>query len=66
MDETKLDPELRGAIIAYFEGWELVDFLRVPIDVVVDVLEDYVIDNVDEVEEFIGYNSEDEDDDQGE
>lgn len=63
MPEEILDPELKKAIMAYFEGFELVELLEVPIEVIVEVLEEYVIENQQELAEIIRYNEEDEDDD---
>lgn len=55
MDDAGLDPVLKNAIVAYFEGWELVDYLEVPIDVVVELLEEYIIDNMEDISDRIGF-----------
>lgn len=57
MDEDKLDEDLKSAMIAYFEGWELVELLEVPIELIVELLEDYIIDNIEDIEEEIGYST---------
>lgn len=54
MDEERLTEEKRGAIVAYFEGWELVELLEVPIDIIIDALEDYVMDSLGAIEEYMG------------
>lgn len=64
MDEDKLNPALRNALIDFFEGWELVEFLRTPTEVLVDLLEDDIIDNQHDLAEFIGFDLEDEDEDE--
>lgn len=62
MDEDKLDPVLKNAIIDFFEGWELVEFLRTPTEELVELLENDIIDNQDWIAEYIGYNTEEDED----
>jgi hypothetical protein len=49
-----MDRETRARIEDFFTATELVDFLCVPIEEIVDRLEDVIEENLDEVEEFIG------------
>lgn len=64
MDEIKLDEDIKKAIIDRLEGWELIDFLQISIDEVVDIFEEDIIDNIEDVLELIGLrSSKDEDED---
>lgn len=58
MDEERLSEEMKNAIIAYFEGHELVDFLGVPTEDLVDLLEEYIIDNISDVTDELGMSEE--------
>ena len=57
MDEGKLDGDMKNAIVAYFEGFELVEFMQVPVEVIVELLEDYILDNLLDISDEIGYNN---------
>ncbi len=46
MDEDKLPPELREAIIDWFEGFELVELLGIDINDVIDAHEDTIIEHL--------------------
>lgn len=63
MDESELDPGLKKALVAYFEGFELVELLDVPIEVIVEALEEYIIEEQAQLAEYIRYNDEGEEDD---
>lgn len=49
-----LDRETKERIADFFESAELVDFLQVNIEDVIEALEDQIEENLDEIEEFIG------------
>ena len=57
-----LDKNIKKAIEDYLTATELVDFLQIDIEEVVDVFEDKILDNLDDVLELIGlrgYENED-------
>jgi hypothetical protein len=54
MDEGELSPLIREALIDRFEGWELVEFLNVSIERIVELLEEEIIDNIEDVQEELG------------
>lgn len=60
MDEEKLDPLVRQSIINRLEPWDLVDFLQIPIDDIVDNFENEILDNLDDILDLIGLVREDE------
>lgn len=47
-----MDDELKKAICDRLEGWELVDFLQVSIEEILDAFEDKVEDSLDDVLDF--------------
>lgn len=49
-----MNDELRKIICDYFDPFELVEFLQIPIEDVVDAFEDEIIENIDDVLEMIG------------
>jgi hypothetical protein len=49
-----LDLETKKRIADFFDGWELVEFLQLKIDEVVDAFEDEIEENIDDIEEFMG------------
>lgn len=49
-----MDRETRKRIEDFFEGFELVEYLQIPVDEVVDAFEEQIEENLDEIEEFIG------------
>lgn len=61
--DKRLDDGLKKAIIAYFEGFELVELLEIPIEDVVELLEEYIIDDAEFVAEQIGYEEVDSEED---
>ena len=62
MDEERLDPLTKTAIVAYFDGFELVEFLQVPTEVIVELLEEYILDNLDDLNEEMGLTNDTEED----
>lgn len=54
--QEKLDPGLRDAICDRLNGWELVEFLSIPIEDIVALLEDQIIENINDVADFIDYD----------
>lgn len=59
-----MNEELKQAIIDRLEGWELVDFLQIPIDRIVDAFEEEIEENIEDVEDFVGLRELPEDDDE--
>lgn len=53
MDEVELDSDLKSAICDRLEGWELVEFLNIPIEDIVELFEEDILDNIVEVKDFI-------------
>lgn len=49
-----LSPELKAAAIDRLEGWELVEFLQIPIERVLEVFEDEIEEALEDVEDFVG------------
>jgi len=49
-----LNKELKNILADRLEGWELVDFLQIDIDTVIDAFEDEIEENLDDVLEFAG------------
>jgi len=61
MDEGELSPLIRNALIDKFEGWELVEFLDISIERIVDLLEEDIIDSLEDVYDELGLDTEDND-----
>lgn len=59
---SKLDPLTRDAISDTMMGWELVEYLQIPIDTIIDLLEDEILENIDDVEEYVGIKTRNADD----
>jgi hypothetical protein len=51
---AKLDSELKKALIDRLEGWEIVDFLQIKTEDIVEIFEDEILDHLDEILEFAG------------
>lgn len=49
-----MDRETRKRIEDFFEGFELVEFLQIPVDEIIDRFEDEIKEALDEIEELIG------------
>ena len=58
-----LHKEIRMAIEDRLEGWELVDFLQISAEDIVEAFEDKILENLDDVKELIGLRGIDVDDD---
>ena len=54
--------ELLKAISDRLEPWELVDYLQIPMDEILDAHIDRIKDNIEEIKEFIDYNDDTEED----
>ena len=52
-----MDEEFRKILIDYFTGPELVDLLEIPVEELVDLLQDYILDMKEEIDEFICYGN---------
>lgn len=51
---TKLTKEQKHQIVDTLEAVELVDFLNISIEDIVEYFEDTILDNLEEVEELLG------------
>lgn len=49
--------ELRARLIDRFEGWELVDFLSIPTEDVIERFDDFIQEHMRDVEELCGLRS---------
>jgi hypothetical protein len=49
-----MDEELKKIIIDRLEGWELVDFLQISIEECIEAFEEDILQNIDDVEDYIG------------
>lgn len=49
-----MDRETKLRIIDFFEGFELVEFLQLPVDEIIERFEDEVEEALDEIEELMG------------
>lgn len=49
-----MDRETRKRIEDFFEGFELVEFLQIPVDEIIDRFEDEIEEALDDIEELIG------------
>lgn len=56
-----LDRETKARIIDWFEAPDLVDFLQLTTEDIVEVFEEEIEDNLDEIEEIIGIRQDNED-----
>lgn len=54
--------ELKKLLIDRFESWELVEFLQLPIEDIVEYFEDEIIENEEDILELLGVISDGEDD----
>lgn len=55
-ENLMLDRETRARIIDYFDPWELVEFLGVKTQDVVEVFEDEIEELLEDIEELMGLN----------
>lgn len=49
-----MDKETRARIADFFEGYELVEFLQIPVEDIIDRFEDVIEERLDDIEEEIG------------
>lgn len=54
MDEEYLDPVIRAALIDRYEAWELVEFLNISTERIVDLIEDDILENLEDLKEELG------------
>lgn len=52
-----MDEEFRQQLTDYFTGPELLELLDVPMDELVDMVEEYILDKKRELKEFMKYGS---------
>lgn len=53
-----MDPDFKQILYDRFEGWELVEFLQIPVEEIVEIFEDKIIENLEDVEDFAGIRKE--------
>jgi hypothetical protein len=63
MDEERLSNLLKQALADRLEGWELVEFLQIDIETIIDNFEEAILDNLEDVCDFAGIRN---NDDEGE
>ena len=59
----RLDPVIREIITARYTAAELVDFLNLDTTAVIDAFEQEILDNIEDFKDNIGFNEDDEQDD---
>lgn len=52
--------ELHKAIIDRLEPWELVEFLQIPMEEILEAFEDLIEDKITDLQEFVGLTIDDE------
>lgn len=57
-----MNKDLKRAIEDYFDPADLVDFLNLRIEEITDAFEDVLLENEEEIKEYINYNNNDDDD----
>lgn len=57
MSEQTLTREVREAIIDRLQGWELIDFLQISIEDVIEAFEDVIVENIEDVKDFADIRS---------
>lgn len=53
-DDEEIPKDLREALVSRLEAWELVDYLNIDIELMVDLLEEEILNKIPELEEFVG------------
>lgn len=53
-NEEVVPPLLREALLDRLEAWELIEFLQIPIETILEDYEAEIVDHVDELEELVG------------
>lgn len=59
-----INKDIKAAITDRLEGWELIDFLQIDIETIVDVFEDEIEENLQDVLEFCGVKGLDSDEEE--
>lgn len=62
LDEEELDLLVREAIIDRLEAWELVEFLDISTERIVELLTEEILENLNDVKELVGLEIDDEPD----
>jgi hypothetical protein len=57
LDEETLDKNVKEAICDRLFGWELIEFLNIPIEDIVELFEEDILDNINDIKEFIVYET---------
>jgi ATP-dependent Clp protease ATP-binding subunit ClpA len=53
LHDEQLEEEFKKRLIDRFEGWELVEYLNLSADLIVEIFEDEINEVKDELEEFL-------------
>ena len=51
--EPSMDDLLKTSIIDRLEGWELVEYLNIPVEDVVEAFQEKIEENLDDIEELL-------------
>jgi hypothetical protein len=54
---SKIDPLTKDAIIDTMLGWELVEFLQIPVEDIVEMFEDEILENIEDVMDLANIRS---------
>ena len=57
LHDEQLEEEFKKRLIDRFEGWELVEYLNLSADLIVEIFEDEINEVKDELEEFLSIGS---------
>ena len=52
-----IDPNVKQTIYDLLEGWELVEFLQIDIEEIVEAFENEIIENIEDVKDLVGIRS---------
>lgn len=62
LDTEELEPSLKSAIIDRFEAWELIDFLNITTEEIVELFEEEILENVEDIISILNYGETSDDD----
>lgn len=57
-----MDDNFKKALIDRYNGWELVELLDIPIEEIVEIFEDYILDYEEDLKDEMNYKDNDKDD----
>ena len=62
MGDEEIPDLMKVAIIETLEGWELVEFLQIPIEEIVEQFKETILDNYDDVLDLVNIRLDDDED----